>query len=120
MSRYEYRLDPTYTIDSITKNCVEQSSENKYHMFLVRNSLGNTKVVSAQHLQLASTYAQSNPVPTNSPPSQQERWICDLTKMDSFIHKINGPIYGNGKPVISGQSKYSILDEGIIVSGMHI
>lgn len=106
MSRYEYRLDPTYTIDSITKNCVEQTSENKHHMFLVRNALGNTKVVSAQDLEVAATYSSS----------QQDAWICDLTKMDSFIHKINGSIYGNGQQITNeyNKSNISILDEGII------
>ena len=55
MPKYEYRFDPTYTIDGIPKNCVEQSSENKYRKFITTNALGNKKVISTEYLQLATT-----------------------------------------------------------------
>ena len=35
MPTYRYILDPTYTIDEIPKNCVEQSNKNKYHKYIM-------------------------------------------------------------------------------------
>ena len=154
MPRYRYILDPTYTIDKISKNCVEQSNKNKYHKYIVKNALGNKKIVSTNDLELADNSPSSEcdlclwggvncqqmcaaqydnswscPNPSSTNPAQcckcskdpkrppdtsiprREKWICDLTKMDSFIQTLPGPFYGNGQPVISGQSKYSILDD---------